>query len=49
MDDFKEDILKFLRKETKLDNIPLEIPPNPEMGDYSINLAFNNDVIISVC
>ena len=35
MDDFKEDILKFLRKETKLDNIPLEIPPNPEMGDYA--------------
>ena len=35
MDEFKEDILKFLKKETKLDNIPLEIPPNAEMGDYA--------------
>src|SRR3989338_1814501 len=35
MDEFREDILKFLKKETKLENIPLEVPPNPEMGDYA--------------
>ncbi|HLC61608.1 MAG TPA: arginine--tRNA ligase [Candidatus Nanoarchaeia archaeon] len=35
MDEFREDILKFLKKETKLDNVPLEVPPNPEMGDYA--------------
>ena len=35
MDEFKEDILKFLKKETKLEIIPLEVPPNPDMGDYA--------------
>jgi len=35
MDEFREDILKFLKKETKLETIELEIPPNPEMGDYA--------------
>ena len=35
MDEFKEDILKFLKKETKLENVDLEFPPNPEMGDYA--------------
>src|SRR3989338_2921996 len=35
MDELREDILKFLKKETKLDNVPLEVPPNPEMGDYA--------------
>src|SRR3989338_1793048 len=35
MDDFKELILNFLKKETNLENIELEIPPNPEMGDYA--------------
>lgn len=35
MDEFKDDILKFLKKETKLENIQLEAPPNPEMGDYA--------------
>src|SRR3989338_1136664 len=35
MDEFKDDILKFLKKETKLENVPLEVPPNPEMGDYA--------------
>ena len=35
MDEFREDILKFLKKETKLESIPLEFPPNPEMGDYA--------------
>ena len=35
MDEFKEDILKFLKKETNLESIPLEVPPNPEMGDYA--------------
>ena len=35
MDEFREDILKFLKKETKLDNVPLEVPPNPEMGDLA--------------
>ena len=35
MDDFKELILNFLKKETNLENIELEIPPSPEMGDYA--------------
>ncbi len=35
MDEFKEEIIKFLKKEAKLENIELEIPPNPEMGDYA--------------
>ena len=35
MDDFKAAIIDFLKKETKLDNIELEVPPNPEMGDYA--------------
>ncbi|MBI2653184.1 arginine--tRNA ligase [Candidatus Woesearchaeota archaeon] len=35
MDDFKEAIIKFLKKETNLENVELEIPPNPEMGDYA--------------
>ena len=35
MDEFKEEIIKFLKKETKLENIELETPPNPEMGDYA--------------
>ena len=35
MDEFKEEILKFLKKETNLGSIQLEIPPNPEMGDYA--------------
>jgi len=35
MDNFKEEIIKFLKKETNLENIELEIPPNPKMGDYA--------------
>src|SRR3989338_8737606 len=35
MDEFKEDILKFLKKETKLESIELEVPPNSEMGDFA--------------
>jgi len=35
MDEFKESIIKFLKKETNLENIELEVPPNPEMGDYA--------------
>ena len=35
MDEFKEEIIKFLKKETNLENIELEIPPSPEMGDYA--------------
>ena len=35
MDDFKEEIIKFLKRETKLENIELEVPPTPEMGDYA--------------
>ena len=35
MDEFKEAIINFLRKEAKLENIELEVPPNPEMGDYA--------------
>ena len=35
MDEFKDAIIKFLKKETKIENIELEVPPNPEMGDYA--------------
>ena len=35
MDEFKEAIIKFLKKEANLENIDLEVPPNPEMGDYA--------------
>src|SRR3989338_5223555 len=35
MDEFREEIAKFLKKEAKLENIELEVPPNPEMGDYA--------------
>jgi len=35
MDDFKKRIIGFLKKGTKLENIELEVPPNPEMGDYA--------------
>ncbi|MAG91965.1 arginine--tRNA ligase [Candidatus Woesearchaeota archaeon] len=35
MDKFKAAIINFLKKETKLDDIQLEIPPKPEMGDYA--------------
>jgi len=35
MDMFKAVIIDFLKKETNLENIELEIPPSPEMGDYA--------------
>ncbi|MBI2659389.1 arginine--tRNA ligase [Candidatus Woesearchaeota archaeon] len=35
MDEFKEAIIKFLKKEANLEGIELEAPPNPEMGDYA--------------
>lgn len=35
MDEFKDAIISFLKKETKLESIGLEVPPNPEMGDYA--------------
>lgn len=35
MDEFKEAIIKFLKKEASIENIELEVPPNPEMGDYA--------------
>src|SRR3989344_3807124 len=35
MDEFKKEIMEFLRKETNLENIELEVPPNPEMGDFA--------------
>ncbi|MBW2974714.1 arginine--tRNA ligase [Candidatus Woesearchaeota archaeon] len=33
--DFKEEIIKVLKKETKAKEINLEVPPNPELGDYA--------------
>lgn len=33
--DFEKEILKILKKETKQD-LKLEIPPNPELGDYAL-------------
>lgn len=35
MDEFKEAIIKFLKKEASIENIELGVPPNPEMGDYA--------------
>src|SRR3989338_295674 len=35
MDEFREEIARFLKKEAKLENAELEVPPNPEMGDYA--------------
>ena len=35
MDKFKEAIADFLRKETKIERREVEVPPNPEMGDYA--------------
>ena len=31
----REDIIELLKKETNLDDIPLEKPPKPELGDYA--------------
>ena len=35
MDEFREKIIGFLKSETKLENIQLEVPPNSEMGDFA--------------
>ena len=35
MNKFKDAIIIFLKKETNLGNIELEVPPSPEMGDYA--------------
>ena len=35
MDEFKKEIINFLKKETHLENIELEVPPNAEMGDFA--------------
>ncbi len=35
MNEFKNQIVDFLKKETDLENIELEVPPHPEMGDYA--------------
>lgn len=35
MDEFREEIIKFLKKEANIENIVLEVPPSPEMGDYA--------------
>ena len=33
--DFKQEIIKILEKETKVKDLTIEVPPNPELGDYS--------------
>ena len=33
--EFKEEIIKLLKKRTKLDEIKLEVPPSENLGDYS--------------
>lgn len=35
MDDFKNAVMQFLKKETQLGSISLEVPPRAEMGDYA--------------
>jgi len=33
--DFKQEIIKILEKETKVKDLHLEVPPNPELGDFA--------------
>lgn len=35
MDEFEEEITKFLRKEANLENAALEVPPSSDMGDFA--------------
>ena len=35
MNIFEKEIISLLKKETKLKEINLEIPPNPSLGDYA--------------
>jgi len=35
MNKFKEEIIQLIKEETKHENIVIETPPNPEMGDYA--------------
>ena len=35
MDQFREEIFKAIKKEVKDVDISLEVPPNPELGDYA--------------
>ncbi|MEK6875775.1 MAG: arginine--tRNA ligase, partial [Nanoarchaeota archaeon] len=35
MDQFREEIIKAIKKEVKDAEITLEVPPNPELGDYA--------------
>src|SRR3989338_5542441 len=35
MDEFKNTIIRFLKKEANVENIELEVPPTQEMGDYA--------------
>jgi len=35
MEEARQSIIEFLKKETGIDNIDIEIPPNSEMGDYA--------------
>ena len=35
MDQFREEIIKAIKKEVKDADISLEVPPNPELGDYA--------------
>ncbi|MBI1936215.1 arginine--tRNA ligase [Candidatus Woesearchaeota archaeon] len=35
MGEFKDAIVEFLKKETNLEEPLIEVPPNPEMGDYA--------------
>src|SRR3989338_11623834 len=35
MDQFREEIIKAIKKEVKDAEIILEVPPNPELGDYA--------------
>ncbi len=35
MDKFREEIVELLKEETRHENIVIETPPNPEMGDYA--------------
>ncbi|MBW2989536.1 arginine--tRNA ligase [Candidatus Woesearchaeota archaeon] len=33
--DFKKELIRILKKEVKAEDIHLEVPPNPELGDYA--------------
>ena len=36
MEEYKEKLIRLIKKEIKIDRITVEIPPSPELGDFSL-------------